>query len=97
LKRLVRIQAQARKDLIGIWTYSAAQWDEAQADKYLDQLDRAIQGIADNPELGVKRDYVRTGYRALLAGRHTIYYTATDKVIRIVRVLHAQMDPDRHL
>jgi toxin ParE1/3/4 len=97
LKRKIGIQASARNDLIGIWRYSARQWDEQQADQYLDQLDKAIQNLAENPDLGVKRDYIREGYRVLFAGRHAIYYTAMKGAIRIVRVLHAQMDPDRYL
>ena len=63
---------------------------------YLDQLDKGTRALADNPDLGMKRDYVREGYRALFVGWHAIYYTVTPSAIHVIRVLHVQMDPDRH-
>ena len=50
--------ALAELDLIGIWEYSFEQWDAAQADRYLDDLEDSIRLPADNPELGASRDYV---------------------------------------
>jgi toxin ParE1/3/4 len=97
LRRTVRKSRLAETDLIGIWQYSFEQWDGAQADRYLDELDEAIRLLIDNPELGANRDFVRRGYRALFVKRHAIYYTATDAEIYVVRVLHEQMDPARHL
>lgn len=83
--------------MIGVWEYTFEQWDADQADKYLDELDRGISLLADNPDLGVSRDEVREGYRVLFIKSHAIYYTTTGSVILIVRVLHEQMDPGRHL
>ena len=97
MRRTVRKSILAETDLIGIWQYSFDQWDGAQADRYLDELDEAIQLLTSNPELGVNRDFVRRGHRALFVNRHAIYYTATDAEIYVVRVLHEQMDPARHL
>lgn len=95
--RKIHKHALAESDLIGIWEYSFAQWDATQADKYLDDLDTGISLLADNPELGAKRDYVREGYRALFIGSHAVYYTVTPSTIHIIRVLHSQMDPGKHL
>ena len=94
--RKIRLHARAESDLIGIWEYTFREWDAAQADQYLDELDRGMQALSANPDLGVKRDYVREGYRALFVNRHAIYYIVTATTIHIVRVLHGQMDPDRH-
>jgi plasmid stabilization system protein ParE len=47
--------------------------------------------------MGEKRDYVREGYRVLLVNSHAVYYTVTLAAIHIVRVLHGEMDPSRHL
>lgn len=87
----------AETDLVHIWRYSSDRWDAVQADKYLDEIDSGIHLLADNPELGVKRDYVRKGYRVLFIGSHAVYYTVTPSIIHVVRVLHGQMDPSRHL
>lgn len=57
--RQIRKSALAEKDLIDIWGYTFEQWDAAQADKYLDELNHGITQLADNPEMGAKRDYVR--------------------------------------
>jgi toxin ParE1/3/4 len=97
LRRTIRKSALAESDLINIWQYSFEQWNAEQADKYLDELDDAIQLLADNPELGVNRDFVRAGYRVIFVNRHAIYYTAAPSAIDVVRVLHEQMDPGRHL
>ncbi len=89
--------ALAELDLISIWEYSLGQWEATQADKYLDELDKGIGALADNPELGVSRDAVRSGYRALFINNHAVYYTISKSAIVVVRVLHEGMDPGRHL
>ena len=97
MRRKVHKSALAELDLIAIWEYSVEQWDVAQADKYLDELDKGMSALVDNADLGVGRDAVRAGYRALFINSHVIYYTITQRVIFIVRVLHEGMDPGRHL
>jgi len=91
------IRPRARKDLKGIWRYSFDEWDEAQADKYLAEIEAGIEKLRHNPKLGRPREEVRAGYRSLRINQHIVYYVLTPSVIRIVRVLHARMDPDRHL
>jgi len=88
---------RAKKDLIGIWRYSFNEWGEAQADKFLAEIEAGIAQLKHNPKLGRPREEVRAGYRSLPVNRHIVYYLLTPSVIRIVRVLHAQTDPDRHL
>lgn len=87
----------AENDLIGIWGYTFEEWDAVQADKYLDELADGIERLADNPEMGERRDYVREGYRVLLVNSHAVYYTVTPAAIQVVRVLHGNMDPASYL
>lgn len=87
----------ARDDLIAIWRYSFEEWGEAQADRYLAEIEAGIRRLQQHPELGKNRDDIRRGYRSLQVNRHILYYRVTPSVIRIVRVLHARMDPDGHL
>jgi toxin ParE1/3/4 len=96
LKRKIHKTARAERDLIGIWNHSFRHWSEAQADEYLDQLGAGIGVLTENPELGMRRDEVRAGYRLLFIGSHAIYYTVTRTKVLIVRVLHERMDPGRH-
>ena len=93
----IHVNESAESDLIGIWQYSFEQWGELQADKYLDELDSGIRKSANNPEIRMKRDYVRDGYRVLFVRSHAVYYTVMPDTVHIVRVLHGSMDPDRHL
>ncbi|MDA8350187.1 MAG: type II toxin-antitoxin system RelE/ParE family toxin [Pseudomonadota bacterium] len=95
--RTIHVHESAESDLIDIWRYSFEQWGELQADQYLDELDSGIRGLADNPAIGMKRDYVRDGYRVLFVRSHAVYYTVMPDTVHIVRVLHWSMDPDRHL
>jgi toxin ParE1/3/4 len=88
---------RAKRDLIGIWRYSFDEWNEAQADKYLAEIEAGIEKLRHNPKLGRPREEVRVGYRSLRINQHIVYYVLMPSVIRIVRVLHARMDPDRHL
>jgi plasmid stabilization system protein ParE len=65
LMRKIRLHPRAESDLIDIWGYSFERWDDVQADKYLDELTAAINSLATNPYLRVRRDNVREGCRAL--------------------------------
>ncbi|RKT38009.1 type II toxin-antitoxin system RelE/ParE family toxin [Thiocapsa rosea] len=88
---------RAREDLKGIWRYSFTEWGEAQADRYLAEIDAGIARLKEHPELGKSRDDLRAGYRSLRINQHVVFYLVTPSVVRIVRVLHVRMDPDSHL
>ena len=93
----VRKSTLAEDDLIEIWLFSYEQWGELQAEKYFDEIERGIDRLADNPELGKPCDYIREGYRELSLGEHVVYYTIEASSIHVIRVLHGRMDPGRHL
>jgi toxin ParE1/3/4 len=96
VREIVRLP-RARRDLIDIWLYTAEQWDEEQADRYLRHLDDAIRQLAENPFLGSDCSHVRKGHRRVPAGRHRIFYRFDKDRVEIVRVLHASMDFPAHL
>lgn len=95
--RAIHVHKSAESDLIDVWRYSFEQWGELQADKYLDELDSSIRKLADNPESGMRRDFVREGYRVPFVGGHAVHYTVTPDTVHIIRVLHGRVDPDRRL
>jgi toxin ParE1/3/4 len=92
-----RLTRKAREDLKAIGRYTRRVWGIRQTSVYLLAMDRRFARLAENPELGQACDDIRTGYRRLFEGRHVIYYRQRPDHIEIVRVLHASMDPDRHL
>src|SRR5690606_28559252 len=93
LKRVVRLGALAERDLFDIWQYTFERWGEAQADAYLDPIDRGIRLLIDHPDSGAKRDEVRHGYRVMFVNHHAIYYLITPAAVRVVRILQERMDP----
>ena len=93
----VRKTARAEEDLVDIWVYSYREWGEEQAERYFDELEAGIGMLGGNPELGRRCDHIRDGYRALWVNRHVVYYTVARRTVRIVRVLHERMDPERHV
>lgn len=95
-RRLV-VSERAEADLREIWLYSFKTWGEAQADRYLDELDTGLQECGAERGRGRRRDEVRPGYWSLLIRRHVAFYTVTDDEVLVQRVLHGSMEPDLHL
>ena len=93
----IRLSEAAKEDLIDIWLSTQARWGEAQADSYLDDLDRAFRSLADNPRKGADCMHILPGMRRLIVGRHAAFYRMKDDRIRILRVLHQSMDSALHL
>jgi len=91
----VTTSRRAREDLKGIWRYTFQAWGEAQADRYLNDLSLTMASLLNNPSLGSPREHIRPGYRAMLCGRHMVYYLVRSDGIHIVRVLHERMDVAR--
>jgi toxin ParE1/3/4 len=91
------IRPRAARDLKDIWAYTAQQWGAVQADQYLHDIDREIQGLLKFPEMGVPCDSVRTNYRALHVKSHLVFYLHKGQRLEIVRVLHESMNVKSHL
>ncbi len=95
--REVLIRPRACADLESIWLYTYEQWGEVQAARYLHRLDERILALATDPEQGKSLEAIRAGYHLIRVGRHVVLYTFTEQRVGIERVLHDQMDMDRHL
>ena len=94
----LRITAPALTDIEDIATYTVGRWDEAQARKYLEQIDNMILAVAAQPELGGNRHGIPTAIRGRKVGSHVIFYRLEDDaVLYILRILHESMDHGRHL
>ena len=91
------ITEAADRDLTDIYIYSHRQFGEQQADRYLLSLEECFARLAEMPKLGRSIESLRAGYFRFDHASHTIFYTIAVGGIRIVRVLHQRMDPERHL
>ncbi len=93
---------KAERDLEGVIDYTLQQWGASQADTYLDGLETRAQLLADNPDLGTKRETLSEWLLSFSYESHILYYTKLThgkqcNGITIVRVLHQNMDPVKHL
>ena len=95
--RDIALSAAAETDLRSIWRFSLENWGEAQADLYLDELDKGMRRCGEDPDSGKRRDFIREGYRSALIRKHVVFYTFDEDRVLIQRVLHGSMDPGRHL
>ncbi len=88
---------KAERDLEDIIDYTFQQWGAVQTQTYLDGLETHGQLLADNPDLGIKREALSEGLLSFLYESHILYYMKQPHGITIVRVLHQNMDPMKHL
>jgi len=75
-----------------IWQYTVATWGECQADRYNRMIEAAVVSIASGALSGTSANAVRSGYRQLPVGKHTIYFQISDTEVMIMHVLHQKMD-----
>lgn len=96
MPRIIK-QIQAEQDLLEIWLYTFNEWGEQQADKYLDELDQAMQLLAEQPLMCRERFVFVPPVRIHHHAHHLIVYLALDDGINTIRVLHESMDIDHQL
>lgn len=90
------ILPRASADLKEIWSYTADRWSPDQADRYIRELHRGIETIAYDPRKGRACDHIRRGYRRFNVGAHVLFFRVVRDGIEVIRVLHQQMDFERH-
>lgn len=93
-----RLSPAAESDLEDIWAYTAQNWSNEQAHRYVGDLFVTFIKLAANPGLGQQVELLLPGYRRLRSGHHLIFYVhAEDGFIDVMRVLHEKSDVPRHL
>ena len=92
-----RLTPAAKSDLIQIWNYTLESWSGAQAEKYLLDLQTALETLAANPDLGRHRPEISPGYYSFPVGKHIIFYLRSGSFIDIIAVLHGRMDINKNL
>lgn len=88
---------KAERDLEAIIDYTVKKWGSLQALQYIDGLEELAQILADNPDIGLKRDAIHEGLLSFLYRRHILFYTKDLHGVSIIRVLHASMDSMKHI
>ena len=102
----VRIGAVAELGFANILKWTAENFGARQSRIYRDTLVRAIGELANGPDVaGSKaRDEIMPGLRTLHVARHCrrgrhflLYRIGRGRIVEIGRILHDQMDLQRHL
>lgn len=88
---------KAKRDLESIIDYTVQEWGVSQANTYLDGLESRAQLLAENPDLGMAREILSERLLSFPYESHILYYKKHARGIVIVRILHQQMDPVKHL
>jgi len=90
-----RFSHMAKADLLSIGVFTIQNWGAAQAERYLDGLEKCAQMLARNPAVGRRCDWIRPGLRRFEKGRHVIFYRLEQDCILVARILHQGMLPDQ--
>ena len=94
----VLLSPRAKLDLSDIWNYTLTEWGSEQAEKYVRELWAAMQAQVDNSSTSTDISNVRKGYRKTRSGSHVIFFRSTgNNSIDVVRILHQQIDFERHI
>lgn len=92
-----RLTPAAQRDLSSIWNFTEERWDIGQSEKYIREIQAAVERVAEDPERGRARAGVREGYRSYAVGSHVVFFLRRASHIEVVRILHQRMDFGRHL
>ena len=91
-----KLSPKAKKDLEEIWLYTYKKWGEAQADKYVSEIDESFKD-ASQGLVGKSCDHILPEYHRYTIGKHVVYFRKIKTKIDIVRILHQKMNEDLHL
>jgi toxin ParE1/3/4 len=92
-----RIAQAAQHDLDEIWFYSAGQWSNEQADRYLDGFYDAFELLARHAEIAREWRDTEPPVRLIPHRSHLIVYRAEETAVVVIRVLHLRSDWQRLL
>ena len=88
---------KAEHDLEKIIDFTVKHWGALQAIQYIDGLEEIAQTLADNPDIGSKRNDLFAGLLSFPYHRHILYYMKDIYGVSIIRVLHASMDSKKYI
>lgn len=91
------LSPEAQTSLKKIRSFSLKKFGQQQTKIYLQNIQRRMQELAEQPLRGRIREDLKVGYYSDFVGSHTIYYRIQSTHIDIFDVLHQSMEPSKHL
>ncbi|SEB21436.1 type II toxin-antitoxin system RelE/ParE family toxin [Paraburkholderia sartisoli] len=82
----------AEHDLDDIWDYTVDRWGDAQAERYILNIESTVQSLVDGTQPGLSAEGIRKGYRKALVGMHVVFFRQSAELVEVIRILHQQMD-----
>jgi toxin ParE1/3/4 len=92
LKRQIIFRPSAETDIRQLTEHSIQRWGAPKTADYLEAIHDALSRLAELPESGSDRSFIKPGLRKLSVGSHPIYYFVEERSLRISRVLHSSQD-----
>ena len=87
------ITPAARHDIRGIWVYTAEQWGERQADRYMGRLETCFQGLAEGQTRSRSSSDQFPQVRVTRCQHHYVFYVHPEgQKPLVIAVLHERMD-----
>ena len=83
-----RLTVAADTDLTNVFIEGVRHFGLAQANAYFDRLERALQTIADNPQIARQRTEIEPPVRVHPFGSHVVIYEIDAQGVLILRVRH---------
>ncbi|HVH45238.1 MAG TPA: type II toxin-antitoxin system RelE/ParE family toxin [Labilithrix sp.] len=94
---MVHYTEEAENDLFEIGLYTSTEWGEEQSIKYLSLLRETCEDIIPRKNRFARLVPKRPELWRWRCERHVVYFRKMDDDFEIVRVLHEQMLPSKHL
>lgn len=93
-----RLSKAADADLRHIADYTQQHWGIEQRNAYIKEVFDAFARLSKTPEIAIKMDHIRNGYRKFPQGSHVIFFREEETHgIEIIRILHKRMDAEEQL
>jgi toxin ParE1/3/4 len=91
-----KLSFKAREDIKKIYKYTLKNFGRNQAKVYLSIFSNSFHALAQTSIQGRKADIYKVGLRRLEVGSHIVFYFQKKNKVVIVRVLHSNMDIQKH-
>src|SRR5687768_16777351 len=84
----VRIVPRAERDLSRIWRFMADRWSPGTARRFVRQVLKKCQLLAEFPGIGAERDELAPGTLSFPLGNFILFYRRIEGGIELQRVVH---------
>lgn len=94
---MYKLSNLAAEDFASIYEYTLLHFGVLQADSYTDNLENTFRLLSSSPLIGYECQEIASGVRRHNHQQHAVFYQQREQDIFVIRILHQQMDPWRHI